>query len=348
MEFIGGLMLVIFAGLGTGTVAWPMKKIKDLHFEQYLFVFMFTAIIAYPWLVVLINVPDVLAVIHTVGLKSLLLSNVISICWGVANVLYLVCVVRIGAALTGAVLSAAGMSVGVIMPMIFKGTGHFKSAPELFSPAGWVIITGLIVIIAGITLVSIAGIGRDKMLNQADTSNDSKQKRGGFVQGFILVIIAGVLSCGLSLSFVYTQGPVIDAVKEQGVGDVTANFSVWAFCTLGGGLVNVIYAVYLMAKNNSWKLLFSRRDEIGYGSLIGLQFILSIVFLGIGMLLLGPLGASVGFAIQQSMQVVGNQLVGFLGGEWKGIYGKARNTMYLAIIVILIAVVILASSNAVN
>ena len=103
-----------------------------------------------------------------------------------------------------------------------------------------------------------------------------------------------------------------------------------------------------MAKNNSWKLLFSRRDEIGYGSLIGLQFILSIVFLGIGMLLLGPLGASVGFAIQQSMQVVGNQLVGFLGGEWKGIYGKARNTMYLAIIVILIAVVILASSNAVN
>lgn len=347
MEFIGGLILVILAGLGTGTVAWPMKKIKDLHFEQYLFVFMFTAIIAYPWLVVLINVPDISKVVDTVGLRSLAVSNVISICWGIANVLYLVCVVRIGAALTGAVLSAAGMSVGVIMPMIFKGSGLFRNAPELFSPAGLVILTGLIVIIIGIVLVSMAGAGRDRILTRASQVAGTSQKKGSFIQGFILVIVAGILSSGLSLSFVYSQGPVIEAVKQQGTGDITANFAVWAFCTLGGGLVNVGYALYLMAKNNSWSLLFSRKEEVGYGSLIGLQFICSIIFLGVGMLLLGPLGASVGFAIQQSMQVIGNQLVGFLGGEWKGIYGKPRNTMYLAIVIILAAVVILAYSNAV-
>ena len=40
MEILIGLVLVVLAGLGTGTVAWPMKKIKELHFEQYLFVFM--------------------------------------------------------------------------------------------------------------------------------------------------------------------------------------------------------------------------------------------------------------------------------------------------------------------
>ncbi len=347
MEFIGGLILVILAGLGTGTVAWPMKRIKNLHFEQYLFVFMFTAIIVYPWMVVLLNVPDISKVVDTVGIRSLAVSNVISICWGIANVLYLVCVVKIGAALTGAVLSAAGMSVGVIMPMIFKGSGLFKNAPELFSPAGLVILTGLIVIIIGIIFVSIAGAARDRILSHSASSDGSPAKNGNFIQGFILVIIAGILSAGLSLSFVYSQGPVIDAVKQQGTGDITANFAVWAFCTLGGGLVNVGYALYLMTKNNSWSLMFSRPHEIGYGSIVGLQFICSIIFLGVGMLLLGPLGASVGFAIQQSMQVIGNQLVGFLGGEWKGIHGKPRNTMYMAILIILMAVVILAYSNAV-
>jgi len=347
MEFIGGLILVMLAGLGTGTVAWPIKKIKDLHFEQYLFIFMFTAIIAYPWLVVIINVPDIYKVVETVGLRSLILSNMISICWGIANVLYLICVVKIGAALTGAVLSAAGMSVGVIMPMIFKGSGLFKNAPELYSPAGMVIIAGLAVIVIGIILVSIAGAGRERILAQVSPAAGTVRTKGKFVQGFILVVVAGILSSGLSLTFVYSQGPVIEAVKDQGKGDITANFAVWAFCTLGGGLVNVIYAMYLMAKNKSWALLFSRREELAYGSLIGLQFIGSIIFLGVGMLMLGPLGASVGFAIQQSMQVIGNQLVGFIGGEWKGVYGRPRKTMYMAIIIILVAVVILAYSNAV-
>jgi len=110
----------------------------------------------------------------------------------------------------------------------------------------------------------------------------------------------------------------------------------------------VFYALFLMAKNNSWKLLFARKDELLYGSIIGLQFIISIILLGRGMLLLGALGASVGFAIQQSLQVIGNQLVGFLGGEWKGIHGKPRNTMYLAIAIILLAVVILAFSNTIK
>lgn len=348
MEIAIGLMLVVLAGLGTGTVAWPMKKIKELRFEQYMFVFMFTAIIFCPWLVVLFNIPSTGKIINDVGLRSLVISNLLSICWGVANVLYLVCVVRIGAALTGAILSAAGMSIGVIIPMIFKGSGLFNNAPNIFSTAGIVVLVGLLVIIAGIALVSIAGFGREKVLKeQQGTTVAGNQASGGFLQGLLLVIFAGFLSSGLSLSFVYSQGPVIEAAKKQGAGDMTANFTVWAFCALGGGLVNVLYAVYLMAKNNSWKKLFERKEELVYGTIIGLQFIGSIILLGRGMLLLGALGASVGFAIQQSLQVVGNQLVGFAGGEWKGIYGRPRKNMYAAIGIILVAVIILAASNAI-
>src|ERR1700712_3168562 len=103
MEIIIGLILVTLAGFGTGTGAWTMKIIKDLHFEQYLFVGMLAGIFLYPWGFMLINVPDPMKIITAVGFKTLLISNLLSICWGVANVLYMVCVVKIGAALTGAI-----------------------------------------------------------------------------------------------------------------------------------------------------------------------------------------------------------------------------------------------------
>ena len=112
MEIMYGLLLVTLAGLGTGTSAWPIKKIKKLHFEQYLFVFMFTGIIVYPWVVVFFNVPDISTVMKDVGWKPLIVSNLLSVSWGVANILYLICVVKIGAALSGAILSAIGISVG--------------------------------------------------------------------------------------------------------------------------------------------------------------------------------------------------------------------------------------------
>lgn len=344
MEIIIGLILVTLAGLGTGTVAWPMKKIKDLHFEQYLFVFMFTGIVVYPWIVVLINVPDPIEIIRTVGVKPLLISNLLSICWGVANVLYLVCVVKIGAALSGAILSALGMSVGVILPMIFKGTGLFSGAPNIFSKAAIVILLGLFVIIIGVVMVSIAGFGREKILEK-NNLNKKRKTTAGFLKGLMLMILAGVFSSGLSLAFIYSQGPIIEAVKRQGAGEITANFTVWALGILGGALVNILYAAYLMTIKKTWHLLFVRKGEMIFGAIVGLQFIFSIILLGRGMVLLGILGASIGFGIQQSMQVVGNQLVGFIGGEWKDVNGKPRKTMYAAIVIILTAVIIFSFSN---
>lgn len=348
MDIAIGLILVVIAGLGTGTVAWPMKKIKEIHFEQFLFVFMLTGLIICPWAVVLVKIPDLWDIVATVGTRPLLISNILSICWGIANVLYLICVVRIGAALTGAILSASGMSVGVIIPMVFKGSGLFANSPDLLSPAGTAIISGLVIIIIGISLVSAAGFGRERMLNLNTESVKREQASGNFGKGLLLVIAAGLLSGCISLAFVYSQGPVISAAKAQGVGDITANFTVWALCIFGGGMVNVLYALHLMARNNSWNLLFSRKDELLYGAIAGAQFISAIVLLGKGMILLGALGASIGVGIQQSLQVIGNQLVGFMGGEWKGVYGRPRKLMYLGLGVILISVVVLAYSNTIG
>ena len=50
-------------------------------------------------------------------------------------------------------------------------------------------------------------------------------------------------------------------------------------------------------------------------------------------------------AIQQGMQMLGNQGVGFLSGEWRGVYGAPRKQMYLAIVILIMTAMILAYGN---
>ena len=78
---------------------------------------------------------------------------------------------------------------------------------------------------------------------------------------------------------------------------------------------------------------------------IGINFILGVALMGKGMLLLGPLGASVGFGVQQAMQMLGGQTVGFASGEWHGITGMPRHQMYLAIAVLIAAALVMAYGN---
>jgi hypothetical protein len=81
-------------------------------------------------------------------------------------------------------------------------------------------------------------------------------------------------------------------------------------------------------------------------SLIGVGFCASVSLTGTGMLLLGALGASVGWGIQQAMQMTGSQGLGFISGEWRGVHGRPRMQMYAAIAILIVAAVIMAYGNA--
>jgi L-rhamnose-H+ transport protein len=349
VDTILGIILVAVAGLGTGSIAWPMKRMQKLQFEHYWFIGMLVGLVIIPWLIVLTMVPHPFKAYSSVGFKPLLLANMFAISWGIANVLYGICVLRIGAALTGALLSGLGLSIGAILPMIFKGSGLFSGAADVGSPQGVMVIIGVAIIIIGIALCSVAGFGRDKLINTRNNEGRSSQSSsGGFLGGFIMVVIAGLTSAGIGLSFVYSQGPVVEAVKAQGASESIANIAVWASGLVGGALVNLIYPAYLMTKKKSWNVLFSSGRDAILAAVIGTQFIIAIMMLGRGMLILGALGASIGFGIQQAMQINGNQIVGFMSGEWRGIRGKPRMYMYSALLVLILGVIVLAITNSVK
>jgi len=349
MDTVIGYALVATAGLATGSCLWPMKVMRTFRFEHYWFVGMLPLIVI-PWLVVLIAVPDpwgaYAGMVAREGWKPLLMSNLWAIAWGVANVLAGICVARIGYALTGAILTALGLSIAVLLPMVVKGTGQFAQSPDLTSPAGLTTALAVAVLVVGVVFTALAGFGRDRVLKrQAEAGRPAS---GGFLGGLIMVVIAGVCSAGMPLAFVYGQGPIREAIESHGAGQIPANMGVWAAALFGGAMVNLIYPAVLMTKKRSWGVLGQRWQDLLLAVLIGTQLITGFALAGRGSLLLGALGASIGFGVQQSTQIMGTQGVGFISGEWRGVHGKPRRQMYAALAILAVGLLIMAYARSLS
>lgn len=424
METLLGVLAVAISGMFAGGGAWPFKLLRKYQFEHWWFIAIFLALFVVPWAVTLLGCPDVLnseRIIWSQHGVALLRANLLTLAWGVANVLCGVCYVRIGVALTGAILAGLGVCVGTIMPLVFKGTGQFAASAGLLSVAGMTVMAGVAVMLVGVLLATFAGLGRDQQLKKIEVdSKEPPRTKGKIVVGLIMAALAGVLSAGLAMSSVYSQEPIranlsfvnpntqiavnVDASKSlpadqakklnkklsndyavdahgmmqlPDVGPVEvggvraaeaarrisarlvaaqvvaepdvrvdtrsipAVFSVTANGVIGGFLVNIGFAIYLLIRNKSWSMFFSSGRDFILSVTIAANSVVAIVVVVKGMLWLGALGASVGFGIQQATQMIGCQLVGFVSGEWRGVQGKPRSLMYAAIAFLIFAAAIM-------
>jgi hypothetical protein len=147
------------------------------------------------------------------------------------------------------------------------------------------------------------------------------------------------------LAFVYGQGPIVEAMRERGAGEIPAIFAVWAVGLLGGAVVSISYPAWLMTKNRSWGVLGQNRKELLLAVIIGATTSLSVVLMGVGMRMLGALGASVGIGIQTATWMLGGQVLGFASGEWAGVSGRPRKQILVAIVCLVVAVLIMIRGN---
>lgn len=405
-----GILAIVVGGLIMGGGAWPMKLMRTFQFEHWWFLGVLVGLVVLPWTITLVAFPHIFEVYRDVPASALITSNLLALIWGIANIFCGLCFVRIGVGLTLAILSGLGVSVGAILPMIVKGSGEFRAAPNVTSAAGLTVLAGVGVMLIGVILASLAGFGRDRQ------QKTLRQTSGNYLVGLIMAVVAGIGSAGLWMAFVYCQGPIVSRVamleangtlqltvlgnktlsheyaigrdgaitldnvgpvqvagisakaaadKIAGVlglpedsdadarvrvetGSILAVYPVWAIGVLSGVLLNLLYPAYLMTKNKSWGVLATNWREVGFSAIMGCETCIAIGLPAKGMILLGPLGASVGFGIQQAMQMVGGQGVGFISGEWRGVHGKPRRQIYLAIAALIVASAIMAYANTLS
>jgi hypothetical protein len=339
MQVLSGILVVLLAGMISGSGAWPMKLMRAYRFEHWWFVGMLSGLIVFPWLVAVCFCPNLLGALKSVPLETIAKAKAWGICWGVASVLCGLCYVRIGLGLTTTILSGLGICLGVIVPLVFKGSGVFQQAPPLFSAVGLTIVTGAMVALVAVILAAQAGYGREK------TQPGFSLRSGGFSTSLVLAVLAGIMACGFTFSFIYGQGPIVSALKAHGAGDIPATFAVWGVALSGGALVNVGYAAWLITRGRSWGALLQFPKEFFLSLVIGLNSAGSIALLGSGMLLIGPLGGSVGTGLQQIGFVLGGQFVGWISGEWRGAHGRPVRRIAMAVALLIAAAILIAAGN---
>ena len=335
-----GLVMVCAAGILSGSCAWPIKFIRCFRYEHWAFVSNLFALVLLPWCILLTCCPHAPSALSHLPSLLLIKANLFTMAWGIANVLVGLCLVRIGFSLTIGLMMGIGLPIGVILPILLHGTGVFANVPSLFSSAGTVILIGVAGLLAAICFMTTAGFGRDRILQQQNMPH------AGFVVGLLMIVFAGLLQVGLSFAFVYTQADIVKALQQEGAGNFVAIVGVWAIALPGGALVNILYPAWLLTCRRSWGEFTCNVTEIGLSLLMGAMFFSSVVLNGLGMRSLGPLGASVGFAVYQAFMMAASQGIAFVHGEWHGITGSPRRQIYTALVITFLAVCIMAYGNS--
>ena len=339
MGLLSGILVAGLGGVSAGALSWPMKLMKKYGFEQCWFPGMLFGLFILPWAVTLLFCPNAIEAYRSVDPAVILKSNLFSLAWGIGNVLLGVSLVRIGASLSFAILSGVGIPLGVIVPMIFKGTGIFEKGADVNSPAGYTILAATALMLVGVVFVALAGFGRDKMLDK------KAERSGGFLGGLIMCVISGFCSVGPSFAFVYSQGPIRDAMIDRGAPPWPAAISVWALGMFFGALVNLVYPAVLMTKRRSWHVIQQSPKETGLSLIVGLNLFLAFALWFQGMILLGPMGGSVGFGIYFALQILGAQGLGLISGEWRGVHGKPAMQMCAAVAILVLAAAVMAYAS---
>ncbi len=344
---MAGFIIVFLAGLIGGFAPTPLKFMRRFAYEHWGFVASLVGYLAIPWALLFFICPDVPGALRAMPLRPFLIGNAFSTAWGVANVLYWICLMRIGFCLAQGILTGIAIPAGVLIPMILKGSGTFANSPGPFSRSGMVIMLGVAMMLVAVGLISKAGFGREAAAN-GDAGN--ARNGGGFLAGLVMCVIAGLISVGISFSFVYTREAIGAAFVAHGTTEGNASVAVRVVTLLGGALVNLLYPAYLLFRRRSWGV-FAEKGVIGDILLsipLGGIIIVSMVMTSVGMALIGALGPSIGFGVTQAMQIVGSQSIGFLFGEWRGVPRRHVRTMVLAVVLLLVAVGVISYGNAVG
>jgi len=336
-NFLFGIGLIVIGGLLVGGSGWPLKIMKTFNIEHWLFTYVLFGLIFLPW-ITMFSVCNVPLVLGDMGIKTILLANLFSLAWGFANVIFSICLVKVGFVLSSAILGGTAVALSTIIPMVFKGSGVFANAYDINSREGILSLLSIVIMVVAVVLISLSGFEKEKQLHKASNSIKKNSKLGFYI---LLIILSGVLSTGIFMINTYCQASIIGAMKNNGVNGPITGVAIWAVGMFAGCLVNIIYALCLMKKNKSFYKLKNVKD-FTLSCITGLQFFVYLLIFGFGTLLIGAAGASIGNGVCQSLQITGGQLVGFISGEWKGVRGKPVYLMSSALFLMLVGICILS------
>jgi L-rhamnose-H+ transport protein len=330
-----GLILLITAGVMNASFSLPMKFTRKWAWENTWLVWTIFALIALPLVVTVLTVPALGGVYREAGKGIVFAVVAFGAGWGVAQVLFGLALEAIGIALTFSIVLGISAALGSLIPL-------FSLHPEkIFSPAGFAICIGVVLVTAGVAICAVAGRMREK----AQLAN-SESGKSSFASGLSIAIVSGV--CAALMNFgVAFGGPLIKAATHAGAKPQWAVNAIWLPLMMAGAIPNILYCVYLLRKNKT-TCNFGASGTLSYWPLaliMAFFWLGSTVLYGASSGKLGELGAVLGWPLFMSLIVIVASLLGVATGEWKTSGAKPLRIQIIGVGVLVIAVIVLSRAS---
>lgn len=332
MNLTLGLTIVILAGFLQGTFFLPMTYTKKWKWEHNWFAFSLIGMLVVNWIIAFFSIDNIFVIISRIPTNLLLTVLFFGFCWGV------------GAILFGKAMDLLGMAIGYPVIMGINAAAGTLIPALIFSPDIFLQFKGILILIGALT--TLAGIivctKASTLKKVPDNSTTKKLSR----LGLTLAIISGFTSCLPNIGAAFSKD-IISIALDAGVSSFFAGNVVWSLFFTMGAFVNMGYCFYLVSKKSSVHSFINEHKSLNWILIFSMSvmWIGSFYLYGFGSSILGSLGLIIGWPLLISLSIVVGNLWGIYRGEWKNANTNSRRMLNAGLIILVVAVIVIASSN---
>jgi len=337
-----GLSLTIISGLMVGSFSLPMKKTVWWAWENTWLVWALSALLILPLAFAFMSVPNLLSVYSRVPAGILLMVWLFGLGWGLGAVLFGQGIALIGMSLAFAISIGLTTVVGALIPML-------RSPAQFLTASGRAVAAGIGLMVLGVVLCARAGGMKEARLKMraGEGCAVNSVSKASFTKGLLFCTLSGFFNAMLNFAFAF-GGQISDSAAEAGASSGALADPIWALALFGGFVTNLFYCVFLLFKNRTWRK-YCESGTVSHwplAVLMGALWFFSLFVYGRGALLMGPLGASTGWAIYMGLCVLVSNCWGIFSGEWKEGKGAPMRVLITGQILLLAAIVFIGIGHA--
>jgi L-rhamnose-H+ transport protein len=362
MGVILGVIFHFIGGFASGSFYIPFKKVKGWHWESYWIIGGLFSWLIVPPLAAWLTVPGFADFIRHTDLRTLGLTFMFGVLWGIGGCTYGLGVRYLGVALGSSIILGLCMVFGSLIPSIYYDM-HPQVGKDTFSMMvgsnwGLIVLAGLVTCIIAIIICGKAGIMKEKQLSggtMTDPHGLKMRTEYKFGLGIFVSIISGVLSACFNFGLEAGK-PMSDAANTAWriahAAPADENFlyrnNVTYIVLLWGGLTtNLIWCMILNARNKSFGDYTNKKTPLLsnyiFAALAGTTWFLQFFFYGMGESKLGN-GAS-SWILHMAFIILVANMWGILLKEWKGVSQKTKTTIVVGIFTIILSVLVVGYGN---
>jgi L-rhamnose-H+ transport protein len=335
MELLLPFVLLVFASFFQGSFGLGMKYMSPLSWEAWWLIHVTIAMILFPLLWAIIVVPNLFEIILSSPIESIQMAMLYGFLWGIGGIMFGVSVPYIGLSLTmGIVMGLAG-SVGSLIPF-------FQGSNSTNDPVFTYVLVGLLISLIGVAFTAKAGIDRDKLQNSTESKNKSN-----ITKGILIAVVCGVLSALLNVGF-SNAAPIAKTAENFGVITRNSSLVAWVVVLWGAFLMNALYCVYLLFKNNTWRSFREVNSFKAYrwSVISGLCWFAALGVYGQGAALLGDIGPIIGWPILLGLSLIISNYWAYRAGEWRNAK-KPFNLLLVGLVILIFSATVLGFGSTV-